>query len=278
MDYIINYLQPIILGALQGLTEFLPISSSGHLVIIRQLFGWDDQGALFDAVLHLASVIAIFIYFRADWSGLIHSLASKPKTHIATTNRRLLLLLAVGTIPAIAVGMLLNDMLENQSRSLVIVASLFIFTAILFWLSERLAQPRKHITKLSFFDALGIGIAQAGAMLPGVSRSGFTIAAGMYFGLKREEAAKFSFLLAAPALVLAGGYALLQLESSALATDWIALMVGFVISLISSLAAIALMMRFLKFYRLSVFSWYLVIVGLALIGMSIFHVGIPLSH
>jgi len=270
-------LQPVVLGLVQGLTEFIPVSSSGHLVIVRNLLGWSDQGALFDAVLHLATVVAIVIYFRDDVMMMLRSLRPSAQSHNTTQNRKLLVLLAVATVPAILVGLLLTDLIEGQSRSLAIVASLMIFTGLMFVLVEKISVSRKSLSKLTFFDALGIGAAQAAALLPGISRSGSTIMAGMYFGLKREDAARYAFLLAIPALLLAGGYALFQMEVGQQAINWLELGVGAVVSLFSSLLAISFMMRFLKTNRLYGFAGYLIVIGVILLGLILAHVKLPLT-
>ncbi len=272
----LDFIQPAILGLVQGLTEFLPISSSGHLVIVRELFGWADQGALFDAVLHLATVIAILIYFRADWLGILASLNPKSTSHSVVQSRRLLWLLIISTVPVIAGGLLFPQLFTEDGRNLMIIAGLMIFAGLMFILVERIAHGRKNLSKLTFFDALSIGIAQLGAMLPGISRSGATIASGLYIGLKREEAARYAFLLGVPALILAGGYALLQIDLGNTAVNWTMLGVGSGVSLISSFAAIAIMMRFLKHNKLYVFAGYLIVVGIALLVLKLAHIGLPL--
>lgn len=271
-----NFIQPLILGLVQGLTEFLPISSSGHLVVTREVLGWTDQGALFDAVLHLATVIAILIYFRTDWLNIISSINPRSASHSAVQSRRLLWLLTISTVPAIAGGLLFPQLFTEQSRSLIIIAGLMIFTGLMFILVERIARGRKNLSKLTFFDALAVGIAQLGAMLPGVSRSGATISGGLYIGLKREEAARYAFLMGAPALILAGGYSLFQMELGQTAVNWTSLGIGSGVSLISGLAAIAIMMRFLKNNKLYVFAGYLIVVGAALLMLKLTHIGLPL--
>lgn len=271
-----SFIQPLILGLVQGLAEFLPISSSGHLVITREVLGWADQGALFDAVLHLATVIAILIYFRTDWLNIVTSLNPKSTSHSAVQSRRLLWLLGISTVPAIAGGLLFPQLFTEQGRSLIIVAGLMIFTGLMFILVERIARGRKNLSKLTFFDALSIGLAQLSAMLPGISRSGATIISGLYIGLKREEAARYAFLMGVPALALAGGYALLQMELGSNTVNWALLGAGFGTSLVGSLAAIAIMMRFLKNNRLHVFAGYLIVVGIALLVLKFAGVGLPL--
>lgn len=267
-------LQPIALGLIQGLTEFLPISSSGHLVIVREVFGWTDQGALFDAILQLASVTALVIYFWADLAGIVKSFHPKTSNHTALQSRRLFWLLAISTVPVVGAGLLFSHLFTTTARGLLPVASMMIFVGLIFILVERIAHGKKSLTKLNFFDALAIGIAQMAALLPGVSRSGSSIATGLYVGLKREDALRYAFLMGIPALTLAGGYALLQIEFGKLSVDWLVLGVSFAAALLSSLAAIAIMMRWFKNRRLYVFAGYRILVGLGLVGLYLFRAGI----
>ncbi len=271
-----DFIQPIVLGVVQGLAEFLPVSSSGHLVIVREIFGFEDQGALFDAVLHLATVIAILIYFRADWANIISSLNPRSNNHSAIQSRRILWLLVLSTLPAIAGGLLFPQLFTEQGRTLTMIASLMVFTGLMFIVVERVSRGKKNLSKLTFFDALSLGVAQLGAMLPGISRSGATIATGLYIGLKREEAARYAFLLGVPALVLAGGYALLKMEFGQVVVNWAELGIGFAVSLVSSIVAIAMMMRFVRTHKLHAFSVYLIALGLLLISLKIAHIGLPL--
>lgn len=264
-------LQPAILGLVQGLTEFLPISSSGHLVIIRDIFQWPDQGPLFDAVLQLASVAALLVYFRIEVGLMIRSLNPKLTTHTVRQSRRLLGLLAISTIPVVVAGLLFPNLYENIARGLLPVAGMMIFVGLLFIVVERVTSDHRGLSKLTFFDALATGIAQMAALLPGVSRSGASIATGLYLGLKREDATRYAFLMGIPALALAGGYALLQLEFGKTAVEWSTLGLGFAVAFLSSLAAISFMMRWFKHHKLFVFAGYRIVIGIGLIIWYFLH-------
>ena len=260
-------LQAIGLGLVQGLTEFIPVSSSGHLVLVRQLLGWPDQGLDFDAVLHLATALAVLVYFWADWRRLFLSLVSRKQTREFQQARRLAGLIVITTMPAIGAGLLLEGWVEHQLRDLLAVASLMIITGLMMLVVERAARAHRDISKLHFWDALSIGLAQAAAILPGISRSGATIMTGMYHGLKREVAARYSFLAAGPIVVLAGTASLWRLLTSEATTrtSVMELGLGFAASLVAGLIAIAFLIRFLKTHSLYVFAGYLMVVGVGLI-------------
>jgi len=264
---VIAYLHAAILGLVQGITEFLPVSSSGHLILIPKLFGWPDQGTAFDITMHVATLSAVAIYFRADIGAMLKSIFGRAINRDSQASRRLAMNLGIATIPAIIGGLLLGGFVETAGRNVVLVASLMIFVGLLFLLIERIAVLHKDLGKLTPTESLAIGIAQAAALLPGVSRSGATIITGMYNGLKRESATRFSFLLSIPAIILAAGYSALQLATGheTLAYPPLALLIGFVAALVSGLAAISFMMRFVKTYRLNAFAYYRIIFGIALL-------------
>ncbi|MDD5605959.1 MAG: undecaprenyl-diphosphate phosphatase [Patescibacteria group bacterium] len=265
-----TYIETAILGATQGLTEFIPISSSGHLILIREIFGFQDQGLAFDAVLHLATALAVLIYFWQEWKNISVAIFSKKETRTATQSRRLFLLIVVTTIPAIGAALLWAETIEQQVRGVIPVAALMVFTGLMFIWLERISQAKKDTSKLNFFDALGIGLAQAVAILPGISRSGATIITGMYYGLKRETAARYSFLAAMPIIVLAGLYSLWQFSTAADTVAWEALAIGFVTAFGFGLLAIHLLINFLKNNRLFIFAGYLIATGAGLIALYLF--------
>jgi len=260
-----DYIQVIVLGAVQGLTEFIPISSSGHLIVVRQVFGFEDQGIAFDAVLHLATLLVIIIYFWKDWRAMVMSMFAQNVTYRIRQSRRLIWLIVVTTVPAIGAGLLFKDFINDGARSLMLVASLMIFTGLMFILLERVSKIRKDISKMSFFDALSIGLAQAAAILPGISRSGATIITGMYHGLKREVAAKYSFLAAGPIVAMAGFYSLWQLLSRPEMVSWVDLSIGFIATLVSGFVTVHFLLQFLRSHKLNIFASYLIIVGLGLL-------------
>jgi len=262
-----HYIQAFVLGAVQGLTEFIPVSSSGHLVIVRELWGIPDQGYFFDAILHLATLIAIFIYFRSDWIEMLRSWINGSKVKRQTRlSRRLSGFILIATLPALAIGWWLHQWISDSFRNLVVIAVFMIIVGVLFIITEKLVHPKEDINQLNWARALGVGLAQALAIIPGISRSGATIVTGMYMGLKREVAAKFSFLLAAPVIAVAGLYSLFQaIKEGVILNDWLFWLIAFVSALAFGLVAIKFLLSFLKKYSLNIFAYYLVASGAALL-------------
>jgi len=209
-----DYLQAIILGLIQGLTEFLPVSSSGHLILAPAILGFEDQGLAMDAILHLATLLAIFIYFRKDlgrlFRGLYQTTAPEPARRVAWG-------IVVATIPAVVVGLAFGDWIESSLRNPHFVAGNLIFWSVVFWFADRQAKGRTEqpdeYDNLTWGNILFIGFAQAVSLLPGTSRSGITIAAGLFTNLSQPAAARFAFLLGTPAILGAGLYKSLSLMS-----------------------------------------------------------------
>lgn len=254
-----------VLGAVQGLTEFIPISSSGHLVLVPAALGWDEYGLAFDVLLHAGSLVALFVYFSGDLIDLVKGAVGGDPTP-----RRLLALLAIGTIPAGLAGILLEDYFEEafgdaQASALQLLVTAVILVGaelILRYHQRRTAntgEELRTIDDLRTPDAVVIGIAQAISILPGISRSGSTIAAGLALGVNRDDSARFAFLLAIPALL---GATLVKLPD--LGTDSIGVgagIAGFVTSLVFSYAAIWGLIRYLRRNTLYPFAAYCVIAG-----------------
>lgn len=219
-----EFFKAIFLGAVQGVTEFLPISSTGHLIIAEHILGISQEtyGLTFDAALHIGSLIAVFWYFKEDWKKLLRSFISvildliqDPKVilklgSLIHGNDKICLLLILGTIPAVFIGLLFENAVETAFRSPTLVAfALIIFSFVLLFV-ERVGRKYKKMETLTFVDSLVVGFAQSIALIPGVSRSGITMASGMWRGLTREEAARFAFLLSAPIIAGAGGKKLID--------------------------------------------------------------------
>jgi undecaprenyl-diphosphatase len=272
-------LQAAILGLVQGLTEFLPVSSSAHLVIVPWLFGWPDPGIAFDVALHMGTVIAVLAYFWRDWLNIIQGLLRVVSTRrIDDPQGKLGVYILLGTIPGVIAGLLLETRIDEsfhsadpsrQANGILIIAVLMIALAVALFLAERLARHRLDITQLTLGAALGVGLAQALAVLPGVSRSGSTITAGLFAGLKREAAARFSFLLGTPIIVGSGikkGYDVLQ-AGGIPADQQAAFAIGFVVAVISGYLAIWLLLRFLQRNSTLPFIVYRVVVGVLLITL-----------
>ena len=267
-------LQAMILGAVQGVTEFLPISSDGHLVIVRELFGWSDQGLFFDITIHMATLLAVIIYFWKDWANILAAWRKPNKnTQANIATRRLSLYILYGTLPVVPAALVMLPAISNSARDLSVVAYLMILSGLIFWWVAKTSRPRRNLSRLTIFDAIGIGLAQAAAILPGISRSGSTIAAALYQGIKTEDAARFSFLLAVPAIAGAGVFAAIQIlthpgPSYHLPT----LAIAFGCAFVFGLASIHLLLYLLRRIGLTPFAYYLVVVGGILLALNYWHV------
>ena len=272
-------LHAIILGIIQGLTEFLPVSSSAHLALIPWLVGWNDQGLSFDIALHVGTVLAVIVYFFRDWIQVIAegfgiSIGSDPAIR---RNPKLLWLLVLGSIPAGIAGLLVKDLAENVWRNnQYLIGSMLILVGLFMWWADRQGSRRKDLGKVSATDSLSIGAAQALALVPGVSRSGITICAGLLRNLDRETAARFSFLLATPAIAGAAAKDAWDLMRHGGGIAGIphdlrmALLVGVIVSAITGALTIQFFLNFLRRRSLSFFVWYRVIFGIIVIALATF--------
>ncbi len=254
--------QSIILGIIQGLTEFLPISSSGHLVLAHNLLGWQETGLVFDVALHLGTLVALVVFFFKDWRKIICESFLNPKNwqrtkKLNTNHYSLFTLIIVGTIPAATIGFFTESVIETVFRSSWIVISMLVGIGLLFILTERIAKKQKELGKINIFDSIIIGFAQALALIPGVSRSGITITAGLARGIKREQAARFSFLLATPIILGAGMKKMYQLFKLGFSADQkIIYLVGFLTSFIVGFFTIKYLLKFLQNHKLNIFAYY----------------------
>jgi undecaprenyl-diphosphatase len=273
-------LHAIILGIIQGLTEFLPVSSSAHLALIPWLLGWNDQGLSFDIALHVGTVLAVIVYFFRDWVQVIaqgfglNTLGNDPAIR---RNPKLLWLLVLGSIPAGIAGLLVKDLAENVWRNnQYLIGSMLILVGLFMWWADRQGSRRKDLGNVSPTDSLSIGAAQALALVPGVSRSGITICAGLLRNLDRETAARFSFLLATPAIAGAAAKDAWDLMRhgggiAAIPHDMrMALLVGVIVSAITGALTIQFFLNFLRRRSLSFFVWYRVIFGIIVIALATF--------
>lgn len=258
-----DLIRAIVLGILQGATEFAPVSSSGHLVLVPWLLGWPEPGLVFDTMVHWGTLTAVLVYFWRDWwtlikawvQGLIH-------WDWQDGHARLMWLLILGTIPAMVIGLLLEDLFESLFSQPVWV-SLFLFvTAGILIVSEKWSARNRGVEQLSWLDALLIGLGQAAAIAPGVSRSGSTMAVGLLRGLDRASAARFSFLLSTPIILGAGALQLLDLFSvPGLLSQAPLLAVGFMAAALSGYACISGLLRYLQRGKLYPFALYCVLFG-----------------
>jgi undecaprenyl-diphosphatase len=254
-------LQVIILAIVQGLTEFLPISSSGHLVLVPVFFGWTDQGLAFDVAVHFGSLIAVILFFRKDILGLLHGGVQVLGGNVATIEARMALGIALGTIPAALAGLMFVDWIEANLRSPAVIVFTLSGYAILMVLADRLGRRNRNIAGIRIKDAVLIGVAQALALVPGTSRSGITITAAMALGFERQDAARFSFLLAVPVILLASVYSLIGLLRADVAVPWGQLAIGVVVSAIVAYLSIEFFMRFVSRIGLLPFAIYRMILA-----------------
>ena len=260
-----DLLQSIFLGFLQGLTEFLPISSSAHILIFPALFGWEDPGAAFTAVIQLGTEAAVLIYFRKDlWQIGSTWLASLRRPELRSDlNARLGWYLIAATIPIAILGLLFQDQIETGARNLWLVGSMLIVFGIVLGLADRVGTRQRTVGDLSFRDGVLIGFAQSLALIPGVSRSGSTISAGLFLGLQRADAARFSFLLAIPAVVLSGFFQLYKILSGeeAVGEPLINVAVATLVSFIVGYAVIAWFLSYLTRNSFALFVGYRLVLG-----------------
>lgn len=264
-------LQAVVMGVVQGLTEFLPISSSGHLILVPWLLGWDDpflSSLAFSVVLHAGTLGALLVYFREDWLRLVPAgfAALRDRSFEGDPFRRLAWLIAIATVPAIIAALLFNDLIEGAVRQAGLVAVMLLIGAAILWLADRWG-PRSHrLGDLTFRGSLGIGVAQALALIPGVSRSGISISAALFAGLDREGAARFSFLMATPITALAVVYEGIKLIRGDVTGVEIAPMIaGVVAAFVAGILAIAGLLRFVRTHSYGIFVAYRVVLAIIVI-------------
>lgn len=256
-----NVLQALILGLVQGFTEFIPVSSSGHLVLAHSILGVDNNGLAFDVALHFGTLIALLIYFRKDLWELGRAVFVKSE------KTKLAYLLALSTIPAIVSGFLLEKKVESAFRSVGLVAVNFIVVSVIMlfaeWWYKNRVPKKTELKNVGINQTVTIGLAQALAVIPGVSRSGSTILTGLFVGLDRLSAARFSFLLGVPIMLGATTAVLTKAETAqAIANEQMVFVVGILAAFVSGMAAIVFMLRFLAKHTLKVFAYYRLAVGI----------------
>jgi undecaprenyl-diphosphatase len=258
-----TYVEAIVLGIVQGLTEFLPVSSTGHLILARTVFGLNDaQGLAIDAVLQLATVAAVFVYFFPDiWLLTQTALRKLGRLPVNKKEETLLYALIIGTIPAVFFGLLLESFMESTFRSPLLVAFVLVAGSILFMYAEYVYQNKPRTNEITIASGIKIGLFQVLALIPGMSRSGATIAGGMLLGLSRSEAARFAFLLAIPVIAGAGVKKLLELIVSDTAISWGPVIIGSAVAFVTGLLAIHLLLAFVRSHTLWPFIWYRLILA-----------------
>lgn len=253
--------QAIVLGIAQGLTEFLPISSTAHLRIIPALVGWPDPGAAFTAVIQLGTLVAVLVYFARDIAGITRdTLAGRSQMGW---------MIAVGTIPVVVLGLLFKHHIESTLRSLYVIAGAMIVLAIVLAIAEWLGKRTRSMEQVRWLDAVVVGCAQAVALIPGSSRSGCTITGALFVGLNRETAARFSFLLSMPAVFAAGVFELIKARHELLGTQEHVhdLIVATIVSFIVGYASIGFLLGYLKKHTTWLFIIYRILLGAVILGL-----------
>ncbi|MCW2924339.1 MAG: undecaprenyl-diphosphate phosphatase [Thermoleophilia bacterium] len=262
-----NFFHAVVLGLVQGLTEFLPISSSGHLLIVPKALGWGDPGAAFTAIIQLGTMLAVLAYFREDlgriFSGAWKEFRRRDGQH--AEELRLFTMVALGTVPIAILGIVLKDQISHGARNLHLVAIALIVFGLVMELADRFGPEREELDQLTVPRGVLVGVAQALALVPGVSRSGATISMSRALGLKRQDAARFSFLLSIPAVVLSG---LFELRDVGNGVDLAPTLVATVVAFVTGYASIAFLLGYLGRHGLTVFTVYRVALGIAVLALA----------
>ncbi len=255
-----DLIQIIVLALVQGLSEFLPISSSAHLILVPKLLNWQDQGLAFDVAVHIGTLIAVVYYFRNDLITIIRDffLSLQKRELVGESNIAWAVLIA--TIPAGLVGLLFKDYIEIYLRSPLVIASTTIIFGLVLYLADRKSGQKSEL-KITLKDALFIGFSQALALIPGTSRSGITITMALFLGYSKQAAAKFSFLLSIPIILLAGGLKALDLIKSKIEVDWFSLGLGILLSFLSAYLCIYLFLKFIEKAGMLPFVIYRLLLG-----------------
>jgi len=268
----VQIFQASVLGIIQGLTEFFPISSSGHLIVIPQIFGWGGvvNSLSFDVAAHLGTAVALILFFWRDWVRLIASflaaLLQGGRKILADSDSKLLILIAIGSIPAGIVGVLFDKAIEKSVRSVLLVGITSIIFAVLLWWTDRVSKADRKIKQANFFDSIFVGIAQAIALVPGVSRSGITITASRSQNFDRSSAVRFSFLLSTPAVLGAG---ILKAKDFQGGANFPIFLSGFIFATIFGMLAIKFLLSFVQKHDFSIFVIYRIIFGIFLIAWAL---------
>jgi undecaprenyl-diphosphatase len=267
----LSWLQMAVLGVIQGITELLPISSTAHLRVIPGILGWRDPGSAFSAAMQLASFLAVVVYFRKEIGVLGGaSLRAVGSRHFGSHDFRLVLGILLGTLPLIFAGLVLRPLLNgchSPLRGLLVIGIASIVMSLLLAIAEKSARHRRTFAEITLGDGIIVGLAQMLALVPGVSRSGATLTAGLFCGMEREAAARFSFLLGLPAVTLAGLFELRVLFKAGLNSDgWITLGIGLLCASVTAFAAIYGLLRYLERHSTWVFVWYRLIFGVGIVA------------
>jgi undecaprenyl-diphosphatase len=264
-------LQIVVLAVVQAVTEFLPISSSGHLILVPFFLGWRDQGLTFDVATHAGTLLAVIVYFRRDLRDLIAGLFTGRAAGSGEYSARgLAWCLAVGTVPAGLAGLAFKDMIEREARNPLLIASTAVFYGLLLLVADRIGRKSREIGDLGWRDALWIGVAQALALVPGTSRSGITITAALLLGFSRPAAARFSFLLSIPITAMAAALKILELALEGVTAEQLFPMVlGAVVSAAAGYAVIAWLLAWLRRRSLTIFVIYRMLLAAVILAILV---------
>lgn len=260
-----DYSHFLILGLLQGLTEFLPVSSSAHLILLPRLAGWEDQGLVFDIFAHLGSLVAVLFYFRKDLTRIVPDWFNSLQQPSTVKDGRICWYLIIATIPSAIAGLLLYEIVSTMFRSPLLIACTSIFFALLLLLADSAGKRIRQEHNISLMDAVWIGMAQVLSLVPGTSRSGITMTAGLFLGFDRHTAARFSFLLALPTIMLAGGYDIYQYVQAGSAADPGALAIILIASAVSSWFAIRFFLALIERTGMLPYVIYRLLLGMVLL-------------
>jgi undecaprenyl-diphosphatase len=260
-------LQSVVLAIVQGISEFLPISSSGHLILIPRFLGWEDQGLAFDAATHVGTLAAVLVYFRVDLAKMLYAWIRSITHREMTPDGRLAWVVLFGALPVGIVGLLFKDTIETAFRNPMLVAANLAIFGILLWLADRFSRSTRDERSVGWKDAVVIGCAQALALVPGTSRSGVTMTAGLVLGLTRSAAARFSFLLSVPAVTAAGLAAVKDLVEAPDHANWGPTLLAVVVSAITGYVTIHYLLKFIARVGMLPFMIYRLVLAAVVIAV-----------
>jgi undecaprenyl-diphosphatase len=261
----LDWFQVVVLSIVQGITEFLPVSSSAHLILVPSILGWKDQGLAFDITVHLGTLLAVISYFRTEIIVMCRDFMRSLKGYGMSVHARLLWSIGFATIPVGLVGLFSRKFVESTLRSPLVIAFTTIGFGLILWLADKKGKQRRELQTLNWRDVVAIGFAQALSLIPGVSRSGITLTAGLFCNLTRESAARFSFLLSIPVIILAGGLESVKLFKSSTEVDWASLGLGLCLSAISGYFCIHYFLKLMNRIGLFPFILYRLCLGVFLL-------------
>ncbi|MCK5727294.1 MAG: undecaprenyl-diphosphate phosphatase [Thiotrichaceae bacterium] len=262
-----EFFQVVILSIVQGLTEFLPVSSSAHLILTPIIFNWQDQGLAFDVAVHVGTLLAVVGYFRKELIKMTRSWFRSVITFELDADAKLAWAVLFGTIPVGLFGLAFKDYISENLREPLVIAGATLVFALFLWLADRYAKQERTEYEIRWMDVLMIGIAQALALIPGTSRSGATMTMALIMGFTRQAAARFSFLLSIPTIVLGGGLVSIELIQSETSVDWGSLLLAIVLSALSAWVCIHYFLKLLDRFGMTPFVIYRVLLGVLLLAL-----------